>query len=466
MNPSIVERFWFPFIVFALFMAAMVFRPLLPIDETRYMSVAWEMRLHSGWLDPLTKNFEPYHHKPPLLFWLINAFWSVFGVSRWAGTIPLVLASGLTVFLTTKLASMLAGGTEQEKIYSPQRVMLIMAASLPFLAYGTLVMFDCLMMVFVLLGLIFTIRFARERRIIDLILLGLCLGFGVLTKGPVAYLYVLPFYLLAPVWNKDLTRKATWYGSVLLAILVSAIPVLFWLIPVLKESDNHFAFWLLWEQTAGRVTGNFSASHARPFYFYLMLLPAFLIPWIFFPSVWRSFKTLHHDVKSQHVLLTAVCFAVPVFIAFSFISGKQPHYMVPLTPAMILFFAFALREIQTKRLAQVMVVMVALIIGGQAIASQTVFKKYDLAPIVEYIDAHRGHDLAYVSNYHAEFGFLARLDKKVDDVMLEDLEGWFADHLNGWAVIRFSNPAEVEKYDIIFDMKYRGRDLAIIQTKK
>ncbi len=76
-----------------LYLAAVLFRPLLPIDETRYMTVAWEMRLHEGWLSPLTLNFEPYHHKPPLLFWLINVFWSFFGVSRWAGLIPIVIAT-------------------------------------------------------------------------------------------------------------------------------------------------------------------------------------------------------------------------------------------------------------------------------------------------------------------------------------------------------------------------------------
>ena len=63
-------------------MAAMVaMRPLLPIDETRYLSVAWEMWM-SG--DPvhLTKNFDSYTHKTPLLFVMINLVWLVTGVSE------------------------------------------------------------------------------------------------------------------------------------------------------------------------------------------------------------------------------------------------------------------------------------------------------------------------------------------------------------------------------------------------
>ena len=57
------------FIVIAV--AGVLLRPLIPIDETRYIDVAWEMRLEHSWLLPL-KNYGLYTDKPPLLFWLIN----------------------------------------------------------------------------------------------------------------------------------------------------------------------------------------------------------------------------------------------------------------------------------------------------------------------------------------------------------------------------------------------------------
>lgn len=46
-------------------------RPLMPIDETRYASVAWEMWLRGDFLVPYL-NGVPYSHKPPLLFWLFH----------------------------------------------------------------------------------------------------------------------------------------------------------------------------------------------------------------------------------------------------------------------------------------------------------------------------------------------------------------------------------------------------------
>ena len=69
----------------AFFTVSIAVRPLLPVDETRYLSVSWEMFLRQNFLVP-TLNFEPYFQKPPLLFWLIDLAWSVFGVSRDSGS--------------------------------------------------------------------------------------------------------------------------------------------------------------------------------------------------------------------------------------------------------------------------------------------------------------------------------------------------------------------------------------------
>ena len=57
-------------------------RPLLPVDETRYIGVAWEMWQRGDLLVPWL-NGEPYSHKPPLYFWLIHAGWWLFGVNDW-----------------------------------------------------------------------------------------------------------------------------------------------------------------------------------------------------------------------------------------------------------------------------------------------------------------------------------------------------------------------------------------------
>lgn len=56
-------------------------RPILPIDETRYIAVAWEMWVRGDYLVPDLNNIA-YSHKPPLLFWLMQLSWFLFGGQR------------------------------------------------------------------------------------------------------------------------------------------------------------------------------------------------------------------------------------------------------------------------------------------------------------------------------------------------------------------------------------------------
>jgi 4-amino-4-deoxy-L-arabinose transferase-like glycosyltransferase len=54
-------------------------RPLYPLDETRYASVAWTMYREGSWWPMLGSQL--YTHKPPLLFWLMHVAWKIGGYS-------------------------------------------------------------------------------------------------------------------------------------------------------------------------------------------------------------------------------------------------------------------------------------------------------------------------------------------------------------------------------------------------
>ena len=49
-------------------------------------------------------NFAAYHHKPPLLFWLIDASWTLFGATRWSATAVVLAISSLCLYLTGQVA--------------------------------------------------------------------------------------------------------------------------------------------------------------------------------------------------------------------------------------------------------------------------------------------------------------------------------------------------------------------------
>ena len=447
------------FLLVCLFISVIAFRPLLPIDETRYMSVAWEMHLRGDWLSPLTVNFQPYHHKPPLLFWLINLCWSIFGISRWAGTLPVLAASTACIFLTRKLSALLFGDNSEIS----RKATFVMTGSLAFLISGLLVMFDITLTVFVLLSLIALLNFAKSGKIKYIFWMAPAMGLGVLTKGPVAWLYVLFPILTGPLWMPVHMKPAKWYGSCAVSFLLSILPVLLWLIPVLSQSSSEFAYWLVWEQTFGRVTGRFAGAHVRPFWFYLQFLPVVCLPWFFLPSFWKGFKRLKENYSHDWAVRFLALWIIPLFIAFNLIRGKQPQYLVPFLPAIAVAVAYMVKT-SLKQIVQITLAMVILTMVLHGAASRTLFRKLDLNPMVAYLETHKNAELAFVGNYHGELNFLARLENAVDENQtLDSIDGWFKTHKNGLAIMRYKDPAQVQKYRVLFDMPFRGKRICVFR---
>ena len=448
--------------ILILFATAALVRPLLPVDETRYLTVVWEMFLRHGWLDPLTVNFEPYHHKPPFLFWLVNLSWRAFGVSRMAAFVPLIASCLAVIYLTCVLSRRLFPDTQIDSF----RTSLIMAGSVPFIIYSTLVLFDLTLTVFVLLALIFTIRFADARKWRDAVAVGLCLGFGVLTKGPVVYIMALFPFVLAPFWVKNFTRAGQWYVGLLVAVISSLLPILLWLTPILMKVDKDFALTLVWRQSAGRISGSLDGAHKRPVFFYLLLLPAMLAPWLLLPQSWRlkeAFSKIGGATSSGVRFL--LCWIVPVIVTMSLIRGKQPHYLVPILPGVVIFLSLVLTEVRERTLVIVCAAMIGLAVIGQ-IASIPLFRKYDLEPIVAILRRTPDANIAFVSGYQGELGYLARLQRPVTDRKLAELDQWFRDNPEGIAIIKYRNADDVSSFRKLADMPYRGRRLGAFSVGK
>lgn len=130
-------------------LASIFGRPDIPIDETRYVSVAWEMWTDGDWL-VLHRNGEPYHHKPPLLFWLINLGWHLFGVSDWWPRCISALCSLASLILTAAIARRL--WPREEGIGARAGWLLLSGAF--WLFFSTSVVFDVMLTAFCLLALL------------------------------------------------------------------------------------------------------------------------------------------------------------------------------------------------------------------------------------------------------------------------------------------------------------------------
>lgn len=200
------------------------------------------------------------------------------------------------------------------------------------------------------------------------------------------------------------------------------IPVAIWLAPATILTKGNFVYDLVCNQSAGRITGKLHDSHSRPFYFSILLMPLLYIPWIFVPHVWRLqlparirglIETRSRDLPALRLL--SMSFVVIVLI-FSAISGKQPHYLVPVLPLATIMFGYFMAEVPLARIKGAAFSMLAIFGVGHAIASATAFKRYDLMPLANFISQRKDADWAVDFDYQAQVGFLARLEKPLERI--------------------------------------------------
>jgi 4-amino-4-deoxy-L-arabinose transferase-like glycosyltransferase len=352
--------------------ASLASRSLWPIDETRYASVAWEMWLRKDLLVPHLGG-APYGDKPPLLFWLLNLGWAVAGVNAaWPRFIPFFFTLG-AVILTARLARALWPGRPSVHGTAP-----LVLAGIPFWdLYGTFLLADMLLVVFVLtamLGLWIAAvageaggrgrgagdwRSGRPHAGIGWLLFVVGIAGGALAKGPVILLHTLPPALLAPWWGRRVAEHArsgagaraarhgllrpgpAWYGALSVALLLGAGAALAWALPAAAAGGPVYRSEILWGQTAGRVLHSF--AHGRPWWWYVPLAPILFFPWSVWPALWRSLVRLCRDGLDSGARL-CLSWVVPTFVLLSAVSGKQPHYLLPLLPGLALLAGRALAD--------------------------------------------------------------------------------------------------------------------------
>ncbi len=527
-------------------------RPYVPIDETRYVSVAWEMWLRGDFLVPF-KNGVPYSHKPPFMFWVFQAGWALFGVNEWWPRLvsPLFSAGGLV--LTWLLARRLWPGHADVG----GRAALILVGTLLWSVFSTAAMFDVILAFWVLVGMHGVLSAAEGRRR-GFVLIGIAIGFGVLTKGPVILLDLLPAAALAPWWRSGLPHEGTptfyglkpvkdrmshegtptfyglkpvkdrmnwvrWYGGLVLAVLLGAAVALAWALPAGLAGGEAYRNAIFWGQTADRMVDSF--AHRRPLWWYLPLLPLMLFPWFVWPGLWRAFAQLRRagfDRGSRFCL----AWMLPVFVAFSFVSGKQPHYLVPLFPAFALLAARALSGQTFARIGvpallaaalgvwlvlagsgqiasvyrQVAVLppvwpgaLLILIAGAlgfagrrgvpgvatlallgvsalvclQLAASRSIDPLYDIRPMAGAIRQVQdsGRTVANTATYHAQYQFLGRLEKPLVEIRGAEIAPWLAAHPDDFAVVYLDDPQDMQAVSARFKQVYRGGAAVLVDSR-
>jgi 4-amino-4-deoxy-L-arabinose transferase-like glycosyltransferase len=337
-HPLVIVALWALLVLSALWL-----RPLLPIDETRYLSVAWEMWQRGDFLVPY-KNGEPYSHKPPLLFWLIHAGWWGFGVNEWWPRLVAPSVALGNLFLVRYLYRLLWPAAPQAGALAP----LALLASMLWVYFSTALMFDMLVVCCTLIALIGLIQVRRRSSIFGWGLFGLALGLGVLAKGPVVLLYTLPMALLPQLWLAE-PRSAGWLGWYLglaAALALTLVIALAWALPAASAGGQTYANAILWSQTTERVVSN--VAHPRPVWWYLLGLPVSLLPLALWPGLWATLGSARRRLSDSGTRFCLLWLGSG-FVLLSAVSSKQPHYLLPIFPPMALLLSRGIGEARPSR---------------------------------------------------------------------------------------------------------------------
>jgi len=504
-----------------LVIIALNFRSYIPIDETRYVAVAWGMWLRGDYLVPYLNNI-PYSHKPPLLFWLMNAGWAVFGVNDWwPRLVPSLFALG-SMLLTASLARRFWPHQPQIEKIAP----VILLGCALWTVFTTATMFDMMVALFTLLGMLGLLIAWQDKSAKGWVLLGLAIGGGLLAKGPTILMQLLPLAILAPWWGRDTKPYSwgRWMGGVLAAILLGAVIALIWAIPAGIRGGAEYQHAIFWGQTADRMVNSF--AHRRAFWWYLPLLPLLLFPWMLWLPVWRGLSKL---TLLDFGVRFCLAWLIPVFIAFSLISGKQVHYLLPIFPAFALLAARALVSTEPRRWDAWPVALLVLIAAGALLylpshvhsrqmatwfgslsiwptivlillAIAVLFWRgrlmaqvwkmtllsaavvcvmlywtiihssglaYDMHPIAQHLKAlqDRNVPLAHLGKYAGQYQFVGRMTREPEVIEYREITDWFTTHPDGRLILYFSAELPLQEIQPDYAQAYRGDHVVVVGRK-
>lgn len=298
-------------------------------NEAFYVQTPREMLARGDLLNPSFNN-QPRFNKPPLNYWIVAGFYQVFGdtvaVERLAITLGALILIAAAFGVGRAVFSVEAGLLAALAVASAPRVLM----------FARRIFIDVYITMFLGLTLLcFVLAESRpERRRRYLALMYVAIGFGFLTKGPIALILpglVILAYLAVHRRLRDLRGLMLPTG----AIIVAAI-VLPWYIAIYAEHGWVYIRKFFIEENLSRYTAPYGEKvDERGVFFYLPVLLTDLFPWSLFGVAALAVfaRRWWRDRSSARPALLVLWVAVIVGF-FSLSQSKQDLYIFPAVTAL------------------------------------------------------------------------------------------------------------------------------------
>jgi len=296
--------------------------------EIYFLDAARSMVESGDWLVPRYRG-EPFFDKPALTYWLIGAAMEWLGPTAAAGRAVSSVAALCLLAATAWLGSRLVGRD------AALAGTIVLATSVAFMSFGRIAMSDMLLALFSTLAVGLAVRAWLAPAPWVLPVLGLVLGLGFLTKGPIALL--LPGLGVALYsWTR---RRSHWPVTPLglgLGVLLAIFVGLGWFALVyVRLGPAPLAHFFLRENLERFAAPTYDTGRGP--LFYLGAYVSVGAPWSLLLPIagWRALRSRPADPDgggARFLMLWAALMLVPLCLA----RGKLDYYLLPLLPALSL----------------------------------------------------------------------------------------------------------------------------------
>src|SRR5437870_1372626 len=328
--------------------------PLIDRDEPRFAEASREMIERGDYVIPYFNNRYRFD-KPPLTYWCQVASYRVFGENAFAARFPTALAAALTALV------IFAWGARLDLPRAGLWAAIMFTLCFQTFIHGKAAVADMWLVLFMTIAhwagyeLLQRPRLSAQRSTLNkgaavfqppwalrkalFLVFYLALALGFLAKGPIGWTPLLTVGVTI-LFARDLrlTRQLKFVRGIALMLAVVAL----WGIPALIQTHGEFFAVGIGRHVIGRSFATMEGHGANSFWMYLLLLPFYFLTIFvsFFPwSIklpWLTKELWRKRDSIDNYLITGVAI---IFVIFSLIKTKLPHYTLPAFPLLALLLA-------------------------------------------------------------------------------------------------------------------------------
>ena len=347
--------------------------PLFNLDEGAFSEATREMFLNHNFITTYL-NGELRFDKPILIYWLQALSTIIFGFNEFALRLPSAIAATFWAigiyFFTKKLYD------EKSAVFAS--FFMVTALQIGLIAKAAIA--DSLLNMFIAFSMFSLYIYLKENKEKYLLLTFAFIGFGFLTKGPVAILIPLATYFIYSLIHKNFKKflKDLFNIKGIIIFLIIALP---WYILEYKAQGMKFINGFFLKHNLKRFDTSFE-HHKGSLFYYIPVVLIGLLPWT---SLFLKYLLkLKEMIKDDFILFGSIWFFF-VFLFFSLSGTKLPHYVIYGYTPLFIFMALSFKMIKSEflySLPLILFVLALLILPFYLKANLTHFKDFTKVAIL------------------------------------------------------------------------------------